>query len=235
MQRIKSGIKGLDEITGGFPQGRTMLVTGDAGSGKTIFALQFARSSCLQNKKTIYITTEEDEKDLQRQANTFGWDLNALKNEGLLNFLELTEEKVRVTEAEINIGVEPFKSNFDQLIQETSSDVEVVVIDSLGSHTTKLTSDDFRDRFALLIFELKKRGITALIILDSSTSKEFNELALFTVYGAIHLMKRENPYTGRRERVLDIVKMRSTDTPIEFIPYQIGSDGIFIYPYDEEI
>ncbi|MDP3623344.1 MAG: ATPase domain-containing protein, partial [Methanobacteriaceae archaeon] len=65
-------------------------------------------------------------------------------------------------------------------------------------------------------------------ILDSSTSHEYNELALFSVYGAIRLMKRENPYTGQRERIMDIVKMRSTKTPIEFITYDIGSDGIEI-------
>ena len=41
-------------------------------------------------------------------------------------------------------------------------------------------------------------------------------------------MKRENPYTGQRERIMDIVKMRSTKTPIEFLTYIIGSDGIEI-------
>ena len=41
-------------------------------------------------------------------------------------------------------------------------------------------------------------------------------------------MKRENPYTGRRERVMDIVKMRSTKTPTQFITYEIDSNGIKI-------
>ena len=73
---------------------------------------------------------------------------------------------------------------------------------------------------------LKKRNITALVILDSATSKEFNEIALFSVYGALRLMKRENPYTGRRERVMDIVKMRSTKTPTQFMSYEIDDTGI---------
>jgi KaiC/GvpD/RAD55 family RecA-like ATPase len=75
---------------------------------------------------------------------------------------------------------------------------------------------------------LKERNITALIILDSATSREFNEIALFSVYGAIKLMKRENPYTGRRERVMDVVKMRSTKTPTQFMTYEINSNGIDI-------
>ncbi|GAB6056635.1 AAA family ATPase [Methanobacterium alkalithermotolerans] len=234
MERIKTGIKGLDEIISGFPQGRTIILTGDAGSGKTIFALQFAKSSCLQNKKTAYITTEEDEGDLLRQTDSFKWDMKHLMDKGTLEFVELAGLRARVTEAEMNIGVEAMKGNFEKLIHDISPDREVVIIDSLGSHTAKLTPYEFRDRFDLLIYELKERNITALIILDSATSQEFNELALFAAYGAIKLMKKENPYTGRRERVMDIIKMRSTRTPIEFITYEIRSDGISLISESED-
>ena len=113
-------------------------------------------------------------------------------------------------------------------------DIKVVVIDNLGSYTAKLTPYEFRDRFDHLVYELKKRNITALVILDSATSNEFNELALFSVYGAIKLMKRENPYTGRRERVMDIVKMRSTKTPTQFMTYEINSKGLEIVSRAEE-
>ncbi|MDP3622454.1 MAG: ATPase domain-containing protein, partial [Methanobacteriaceae archaeon] len=44
----------------------------------------------------------------------------------------------------------------------------------------------------------------------------------------IKLVRRENPYTGRRERVMDIIKMRSTKTPTQFLTYDIGANGIEI-------
>jgi len=226
LERIKTGIEGLDSLIEGFPGGRSVLITGDAGSGKTIFGLQFAKSSCENGIKTAYITTEEDEEDLNRQSQSFGWDFKSYRKNGTLDFIGLAGLRARVTEAEMNIGVEAIKGNFDKLINDLSPDVKVVIIDSLGSYTAKLTPYEFRDRFDLLIYELKRRGITSIIILDSATSQEFNELALFSVYGAIKLMKRENPYTGQRERVMDIVKMRSTKTPIEFLTYEITSDGI---------
>lgn len=150
ISRTGTGIKGLDDIIGGYPQGRSILVTGDPGSGKTIMALQFAIQSARSGLKTIYITTEEDETDLRIQCASLGWD------------------------------------------------------------------------------------ITAMIILDSATSGEFNDIALYSVYGAIRLIKRENPYTGRRERVMDIIKMRSTRTPIEFIPYIISDSGIEVIENPEE-
>jgi KaiC/GvpD/RAD55 family RecA-like ATPase len=226
LKRMKSGIDGIDDITGGFPEGRSMLVTGDAGSGKTIFGLQFAKSTCSQGFKTVYITTEEDAYDLHTQGKTFNWDLKSFTEEGILNFMELAGVRARVTEAEMSIDIDAMKGNFSKLLNELPEDTQAVIIDNIGSYTAKLTPYEFRDRFDLLVYELKKRNITALIILDSATSNEFNEIALFSVYGALRLMKRENPYTGRRERVMDIVKMRSTKTPTQFMSYEINSNGI---------
>lgn len=228
LKRIKSGVEGIDDITGGFPMGRSMLVTGDAGSGKTILGLQMAKSSCEQNLKTVYITTEEDASDLYTQGEGFKWDLKSLNDNGLLTFIELASVRARITEAEMSIDIGAIKGNFSKFIKDLPDDTQTLIIDNIGSYTAKLTPYEFRDRFDLLIFELKKRGITTMVILDSATSKEFNEIALFSVYGALKLMKRENPYTGRRERIMDIVKMRSTKTPTQFISYEINSNGIKI-------
>jgi KaiC/GvpD/RAD55 family RecA-like ATPase len=228
LERIKTGIEGIDQFTGGLPRGKTILITGDAGSGKTIFGLQFALKSYEQNLKTVYITTEEDSSDLFIQGVTFDWDFNSATDSGLLKFIELAAVRAKVTEAEISIDVGAMKGNFSKFIKDLPEDTETVVIDNIGSYTAKLTPYEFRDRFDLLVYELNERNITALIILDSATSREFNEIALFSVYGAIKLMKRENPYTGRRERVMDVVKMRSTKTPTQFLTYEINSNGIEI-------
>lgn len=234
MERIKSGITGIDRITGGFPKGRSILITGEPGSGKTIFGLQFAKTSSEGGFKTVYITTEEDSDDLYTQSEMFGWDLRSLTDGGKLSIMELAGMIARVTEAEMSMDIESVKGNFSRLLQDLPDDTQTVVIDNIGNYTARLTPYEFRDRLNLLIYELKKRNITALIILDSATSEEFKGIALFSVYGAFKLMKRENPYTGQRERVMDIVKMRSTRTPTQFIKYEINSDGINIISDVEE-
>ncbi|MGB9936947.1 MAG: ATPase domain-containing protein [Methanobacterium sp.] len=226
MERIKTGISTFDEITGGFPAGRTMLITGDAGSGKTIFGLHFAKNSCEQGLKTAYITTEEDAYDLNQQGDSFNWNLKQYQDNNTLKIIELAALRAKVTEAEMSIDIDTMKGNFAKILENIPNDIEVVIIDNLGSYTAKLTPYEFRDRFDHLVYGLKKKNITTLAILDSATSNEFNEIALFSVYGAIKLMKRENPYTGRRERVMDIVKMRSTRTPTQFMTYEINSNGI---------
>lgn len=228
LKRIITGIESIDKFTNGFPEGRTLLITGEAGSGKTIFGLQFANSCCLQNLTTAYITTEEDSEDLYLQSNAFNWDLKDCTEKGLLKFVELAQKRAEVTEAEVNVELDSMKGNFTKLLEIIPENCQALIIDNIGSYTAKLTPYEFRNQLDLLVYELKKRNITTLLILDSATSDEFNEIALYSVYGAINLMKRENPYTGRRERVMDIIKVRSTKTPTQFLTYEIGSNGIVI-------
>lgn len=226
MERIKTGISELDNILGGFPTGKTILVTGDPGTGKTIFGMEFAKSCCEQGIKTAYISTEENACDLRLQGKSFGWALESFEEKGILKFIDITGKRVAEIKSALSISMDAQKGNFEDLIDNLPEGTRVLIIDSLGNHTSNLMSFEFRDRFDLLVYNLAIKGITALIILDSVTSKEFNDIALFSAYGAIQLMKRENPYTDRRERVMDIVKMRNTKTPIQLITYEIGSKGI---------
>jgi KaiC/GvpD/RAD55 family RecA-like ATPase len=228
MDRIKTGINELDRMIGGFPVGKTVLITGDAGSGKTIFGLQFANISCLEGKKTAYISTEESADDLRQQAKSFGWDFGSHGKKGSLKFIELAGNRAMEIEASFDISLDTTKGNFNELLDQIPEDTEILIIDSLGNRTANLTPHEFRDRFDLLVYNLNNREITTIVILDSATSKEFHDLALFSVYGAIQLLKRENPYTDRRERAMDIVKMRNTRTPIQLLTYEISAEGIMI-------
>ncbi len=228
MDRFKTGIAGLDRLIGGIPTGRTMLVTGEAGSGKTIFALQFARCCAESGLKTTYMSSEEEATDLRLQASAFGWDLEKYEKSGNLQFVELVGKRATETEAVMGIGIQARKGNFGEILKHVPKDANAFIMDSLGSQTANLTPDEFRDRFDLMIHTLKKRGVTTIVVLDSATSHELNDIAMFSVYGAIKLFKRENPYTGRRERVMDVVKMRSTMTPIQLLAYEIGPKGLEI-------
>ena len=228
MDRIKTGIDELDKMIGGFPVGKTILVTGDAGSGKTIFGLQFANICCMEGKKTVYISTEECAEDLRQQGKSFGWDFGRHGKKGYLKFIELAGNRAMEIETSLDINLDSTKGNFNELIDIIPEDTKILMIDSLGNRTANLTPHEFRDRFDLLVYNLNNRGVTTLVILDSATSREFHDLALFSVYGAIQLLKKENPYTDRRERVMDIVKMRNTKTPIQLLTYEISANGIVI-------
>jgi len=226
LRRLPTGIAGLDEAIGGIPQGRAMLVTGDAGAGKTVLALQFARVCAASGLKSIYLSTEEDADDLRVQAASFGWDLGPLEKAGALSFLEYSESRAQETAASVGMGMEDRKARMTELVEHLPKDTKVLVLDSLSTHTANLDPQEFRDQFDLMLIKLRARGITVLIIFDSATSRRFNEAALYHAYGAIWLLRRENPFTGQRERVMDIVKVRGTRTPIQLLPYMITKTGL---------
>src|SRR5205809_1933812 len=80
LQKAPTGIQGLDEITGGgLPAGRPTLVSGGAGSGKTMFALEFLVQGATQyDEPGVFISFEETIPDLTRNAASLGFDLQRL-------------------------------------------------------------------------------------------------------------------------------------------------------------
>jgi circadian clock protein KaiC len=76
-----TGIGGFDEITqGGLPQGRTALLVGGPGSGKTLFALQFlAHGARTCNENGIFVGFEESADRIVANAASFGWHLGSLR------------------------------------------------------------------------------------------------------------------------------------------------------------
>ncbi len=116
MERIRTSISELDTILGVFPAGKTVLVTGDPGTGKTIFGLQFANTCCISGLKTVYISTEENADDLRLQGKSFGWNLEAFEKNSILEFVELAEHRVDEIETALSIGIDVVKGNFSELI-----------------------------------------------------------------------------------------------------------------------
>ena len=66
LQKCLTGIKGFDEITeGGLPKNRTTLVSGGAGSGKTLFGNDFLINGAIKFKETgVFMSFEETEDEL---------------------------------------------------------------------------------------------------------------------------------------------------------------------------
>src|SRR4026207_1626528 len=75
-----TGVQGLDEITGGgLPSGRPTLVSGGAGSGKTLFGLEFlVRGATQFHEPGVFMSFEETIPDLTKNAASLGFDLSRL-------------------------------------------------------------------------------------------------------------------------------------------------------------
>jgi circadian clock protein KaiC len=88
--KAATGITGLDEITGGgLPRGRTTLLVGGSGSGKTILALQFLVNGAREcDEPGIFVAFEEEPSRIVSNARTFGWNLPQMQEERRLYFVD---------------------------------------------------------------------------------------------------------------------------------------------------
>jgi len=106
--RISTGIDGLDELLeGGFIRGRTYLVAGEAGTGKTTFALQYLYNGALRHGEPgVYVTIDERPKHIIEDALAMGWDLERLIEENMLLVVEITPmfSETRRIDAERIVG-----------------------------------------------------------------------------------------------------------------------------------
>src|SRR5512135_304017 len=79
LEKSPTGIQGFDELTGGgLPQGRTSLVCGGAGCGKTLLALEFlAHGATRFGEPGVFLAFEETAEELVVNAASLGLDHEA--------------------------------------------------------------------------------------------------------------------------------------------------------------
>lgn len=232
MKRIRTGIKGLDEMVGGgYPRGRTILVKGTTGSGKTIIGLHLIYQSCLDGLKCMIIATEESPEDIMEQADSLGMSLTKYLKKGNLIIEKVYEERTGHARDVLSYGVEAIdelQSNILGLLDRIPDNIDVVLIDNMGVFILNMSSNEFRAQFDSLIHGLMKKKATVMVITDISSDIQTDGVAAYSVFGVLKTSIIDNPFTGSRERIIEILKMRNTSIPLDPIRFDITSEGIVI-------
>ena len=91
--KLETGISSLDIIAkGGLPKNRTTLISGTAGSGKTVFAVQFIAAGIERGEPGVFVTFEESADNIRENMHSFGWDLAKWEAEGKLAFVDASPD-----------------------------------------------------------------------------------------------------------------------------------------------
>ena len=174
MEKVKTGINGLDEILeGGIPRGSTVLITGYSGTGKTILGIQFVVNGIkMFNEKGLIVIAGEDIERLQRSMLQFGWDLKRFEKEGKLILIDVTSVKIGVPTGVEFTEFQLKTTDIKQLVLTIynavkQNNIKRVVIDSIPNIiTNKDDIQKIRTSLLTLCILLERFGCTTLMVTD---------------------------------------------------------------------
>lgn len=231
MERVSTGIEELDrKLNGGYPINKVTLITGMAGSGKTIFGIHFIHKNCLEGRKCLIIATEETPEDILYQARLVGHDLTPYYESGQLVIEDIFENRSEMIEqTRYGFKSETLDIEIPDLVKLIHEGTDCLVVDNIGTFALRVSTKKLRDQFDGLNYLVRKKGCTALLIMDESAHDMTHQLAEYSVYGSIRLLVKENSYLGKMERYMYILKMRSTPISPEMSVFDITSEGIKIH------
>jgi circadian clock protein KaiC len=229
VSKVLTGIEGFDEVTGGgLPQGRPALVVGGAGSGKTLFAMEFLIHGVVDyNEAGVFIAFEETAEELTKNVASLGFDLKKLAAEG-----RIVIDNIRIERSEIEeTGDYDLEGLFVRIgLAIDSIGAKRVAIDSIEALFSGLSNENIlRAELRRLFGWLKQKGVTAVITAEQGNGRFTRHgLEEYVSDAVIFLDHRiENQLSTRRLRV---VKYRGSPHGTNEYPFLIGKDGFEVLP-----
>ncbi|AFY55640.1 circadian clock protein KaiC [Rivularia sp. PCC 7116] len=231
VEKIRTLIEGFDDIThSGLPKGRTTLVSGTSGTGKTLFSLQFLYNGITHLKEPgIFVTFEEAPNDIIRNAYIFGWDLQQLIDDGQLFILDASPDP-EGQEVIGNFDLSGLIERLQYAIQKYKA--KRISIDSVTAIFQQYEAAGLvRREIFRLVARLK--GLSVTTVMTTERREEYGPVATFGVeeFVSDNVIIFRNVLEGeRRRRTIEILKLRGTTHMKGEYPFTITNQGINIFP-----
>lgn len=222
-ERVKSGIPGFDELVfGGIPKGNLVVLSGDPGSGKTVYCFMFLHEGIAHyNEPGIYVSLEESSDDIISNALEFGIDLRPHMQQGKLKIItielyDFDKLKSAIEDAVSNIGAK-----------------RVVIDPGVVFRLFFEKELDARKRILSLGKMLKHLGCTSVITneLTLDDTKSLFGLEEYVADGVV--LMYHTKVQNRFVRSIAVVKMRGTKISEKLHPLQISKAGLKVLSQQE--
>ncbi len=227
IERVPTGVVGLDRmLRGGLPRGRTILLLGGPGSGKTILSVQFLyRGIYDHGENGVYVSLDESRGHLYREMEAFGWRLEDAEREGRFLFIDAHPRRMR-------FNVERLKSRIRDAVDEVSA--RRIVIDPLTSLTLVYPDVVRRREVILELFSLLDGlGSTNIATLELRARglERGVQLEEYLAHGVI-ILQRIRADRGL-VKTIEVEKMRGVDHDDQPRPYRITDRGLEVYAEEQ--
>lgn len=220
--RVSTGVAGIDDMTQGrgFFRASSVLITGTAGTGKSMLAAHFANASCARGERCVYFAFEESPSQILRNMRSVGLDLERWMKKGLL---KIVANRPTVT------GLENHLAQMHRVIADEMP--ASVVVDPITNLISAGEKSAVKSMLTRLIDFLKMEKITAVFTNLSSnadgpeqTTTEIS--SLMDVWVSVRDVE-EGP---ARRRLLYILKSRGMAHSNQVHEFRISNEGVEIYP-----
>ncbi|KKG00180.1 circadian clock protein KaiC [Methanosarcina mazei] len=229
LKKTPTGISGLDDITyGGLPEGRTTLVYGSAGSGKTLMAMEFlVKGAENYGEPGVFMAFEETAEDLAENFASMGFDLDSLeaRNKLIVDYVRIEKSEIEET------GEYDLEGLFIRLgLAIDSIGAKRVALDTLEVLFSGFQNEAIlRSELRRLFRWLKDRGVTAIVTGErGETSLTRYGLEEYVADCVIFLDNRMEEQIATRR--LRIIKYRGSKHGTNEYPFMIEEDGMSVLP-----
>lgn len=230
-RRIGSGVAKLDAmLDGGYYEGSTVLVSGEAGTGKSSLAAHFVDAACRRGQRCLYFAFEESPQQIMRNMRSIGIELEPWVRRGLLRFS---------TARPASYGLETHLATMHSQMEEFKP--KVVVIDPVTGFDLVGNYSEIKTMITRLIDIMKSGGITALMTDltaggDPAGQTNVGIASLIDTW----MVLRNLEQAGERNRVLHVIKSRGmkhsnqvrefvlTAQGVDLVPVRLGPDGVLL-------
>lgn len=234
VDRLDPGISGLDILThGGIPCERLTLVTGTAGSGKTIFGVQFLANGIAAGEPGVFVTFEERPSAVRRNFRSFGWDIEAWEKAGEWCFVDASPAADGEPTVEGEYDLAALVVRVRHAVEQVGA--KRVAIDSTGSLVGQF-SDLVAARRALFQIgsQLEDLGVTSVMTAERNDDYGAISRYGFEEFVADNVMILRNAlHDFKRRRTVEVLKLRGgSHLKGEHLFTLTPKDGMVVVPQE---
>jgi circadian clock protein KaiC len=232
LPRVPTGIRGFDEVAlGGLPAARGTLITGTAGSGKTLFAVEFLARGIEEFEPAVFVTLEETPEDIRVNSSSLGLDIARWEREGKWRFVDVSLRGGDQTPTTGAYDPVPLVSRIEHAVRMIGA--RRVALDPLSAVLTRLADTAIvRDEMRRVATAMQSLGVVSVLTAEKDEEydtlsrhgvEEFVTANVITLRNVLELQKRR--------RTVEIVKFRGARHRTGEWLFAIDSqDGIVVLP-----
>ncbi|QWW70065.1 ATPase domain-containing protein [Rhizobium sp. WYJ-E13] len=217
---LKSGIREFDELLGGgIERGSSTLLIGPAGTGKSLFSLQFVEAAVKRGERAAVFVFDEELGLLFARTKSMGLDLQKMSHDGMLHIEQLDA-------AELSPG------EFAQRVRERVADYDAktVVLDSINGYQQAMPEENalLLHMHELLQYLNRQGANTFLTVAQHGLVDDMKSPVDVTYLADTVILLRYFEAHGMVRRAVSVIKKRTGKHEETIREYKITHEGLIL-------